>query len=325
MGSIYIIKNNINNKVYIGQTIQALNIRLQNHKMASRIEDTKFYRAMRKYGEDNFFIELLETVSNDKLDERERYWIKEYDSYYNGYNSTLGGNGTPRIDYNLIIQEWKQGKSVKQISDTLKLDRTTVSRILKTVFNISVEDIKQRGYQLLYSLTPDFILEQWNQGLTPHQISIKYGGDTNTIKKVLSQFGITDIDFKKRANMQQHLLSEEKVLKLWKMGLNITQISKIGGNRQTIRNILLTNGITEQEIDQRKRDTCNKNAKPVVQLTQDDIYLNTFPSAKKAGESLGKPSTSINGCCNHKPKYRTAYGFKWMFLDEYIRWKEGSK
>ena len=103
MGSIYIIKNNINNKVYIGQTIQALNVRLQNHKMASRIEDTKFYRAIRKYGEDNFFIELLENVSNDKLDERECYWIKEYDSYYNGYNSTLGGNGTARIAYNLII------------------------------------------------------------------------------------------------------------------------------------------------------------------------------------------------------------------------------
>lgn len=325
MGSIYIIKNNINNKVYIGQTIQALNIRLQNHKMASRIEDTKFYRAMRKYGEDNFFIELLETVSNDKLDERERYWIKEYDSYYSGYNSTLGGNGTPRIDYNLIIQEWEQGKSVKQISDILKLDRTTVSRILKTVFNISPDDIKQRGYQLLYSLTPDFILEQWNQGLTPNQISTQYGGDTNTIKKVLYLFGITDTDFKKRTNMQQHLLSEEKVLELWEMGLNITQISKIGGNRQTIRNILFTNGITEQDINQRKRDTCNKNAKPVVQLTQDDIYLNTFSSAKKAGEALGKPSTSISGCCNHKPKYRTAYGFKWMFLDEYIKMKEGSK
>ena len=59
MGSIYIIKNNINNKVYIGQTIQALNVRLQNHKMASRIEDTKFYAASILLAIDSKFSSVL--------------------------------------------------------------------------------------------------------------------------------------------------------------------------------------------------------------------------------------------------------------------------
>lgn len=323
MGSIYIIKNTVNDKVYIGQTIQALSVRFANHKMASRIEDTKFYRAIRKYGEDKFYIELLETVSDDQLDIRERHWINQYDSYYHGYNSTLGGNGTSRINYNKILEEWQSGKSIKQISEKLDISRDVVSRVLKTVFNISSEDIKQRGYQQLYTLTPEDILGYWIQGLTPHQISSQYGGDTNTIKNVLHSFGITDFDFKKRANIYQHLLPDEKIIELWQTGLNITQISKIGGNRNTIRNTLLANGITQEEIDQRKKETCNKNAKPVVQLTLDDIYLNTYSSAKKAGEALEKPSTSINSCCNHKSKYRTAYGFKWMFLDEYIKLTEG--
>ena len=91
MGSIYIIRNTINDKVYIGQTVQSLATRFLNHKMASRTEDTKFYRAIRKYGEDNFYIELLETVDYKDLNDREKYWIKYYNSYYNGYNSTLGG------------------------------------------------------------------------------------------------------------------------------------------------------------------------------------------------------------------------------------------
>jgi len=67
--------------------------------MASRVEDTKFYRAIRKYGENNFYIELLETTTIDNLNEREKYWISYYNSYKNGYNSTLGGDGVIRLDY----------------------------------------------------------------------------------------------------------------------------------------------------------------------------------------------------------------------------------
>jgi len=40
--------------------------------MASRVEDTKFYRAIRKYGEDKFYVELLEeNIPIEKLNERE--------------------------------------------------------------------------------------------------------------------------------------------------------------------------------------------------------------------------------------------------------------
>ena len=85
LGKIYIIKNNINTKVYIGQTIQTLGKRFSNHKIASNFEDTKFYRAIRKYGKENFYIELIEEVPQEELNNRECYWIKFYDSYYNLY------------------------------------------------------------------------------------------------------------------------------------------------------------------------------------------------------------------------------------------------
>ena len=99
-GSIYIIRNTINDKVYIGQTTQTIGIRFTNHKMASRTgEDTKFYRAMRKHGEENFYPELLERVEIENLNDRERYWIKHYQTYLGfknckGYNLTLGGQSS---------------------------------------------------------------------------------------------------------------------------------------------------------------------------------------------------------------------------------------
>ena len=91
MGKIYKITNNINKKIYIGQTIQDENIRWNHHiREASNGSDTKFHRALRKYGKDGFIWEVIEEVDNDKLNEREIYWISYFDTFNNRYNSTIG-------------------------------------------------------------------------------------------------------------------------------------------------------------------------------------------------------------------------------------------
>jgi hypothetical protein len=48
---------------------------------------------MRKYGIENFDIKEIECVDNKELSEREMYWIKYYNTYYDGYNATKGGEG----------------------------------------------------------------------------------------------------------------------------------------------------------------------------------------------------------------------------------------
>lgn len=93
---IYIIKNLINNKVYIGQSIN-IDKRLEVHKQNAFNETCKeydkcLYKAIRKYGLNNFSFEILEKCTEEDLNERECYWIKHYDSYNNGYNCTIGGN-----------------------------------------------------------------------------------------------------------------------------------------------------------------------------------------------------------------------------------------
>lgn len=88
---VYKIVCVVNNKLYIGQTTKTLKERLNKHLASSREERTKnvkFYRAIRKYGEDKFKIFLIEEVgSQEELDERELYWINHYDSVENGYNT----------------------------------------------------------------------------------------------------------------------------------------------------------------------------------------------------------------------------------------------
>ena len=96
--SIYTIYKSVNTKtgkVYIGFDSNWPN-RVRIHKSASKNQDCKFYRAIRKYGWDNFEWSVI-YQSKDKqhtLKEMESYFINIYDSMKNGYNSTLGGDGT---------------------------------------------------------------------------------------------------------------------------------------------------------------------------------------------------------------------------------------
>jgi hypothetical protein len=48
---------------------------------------------MNKYGNEHFHIEEVEECPLEILSEREKYWIKYFFSYENGYNATMGGDG----------------------------------------------------------------------------------------------------------------------------------------------------------------------------------------------------------------------------------------
>lgn len=91
-------------KKYIGQTLYEER-RKRDHLNQSYIFDRKFYRAVKKYGWNNFIYGIIETVDDKQLDDREMYFIDFYDTYKNGYNMTIGGGG--RRGYNLS-EETKQ-------------------------------------------------------------------------------------------------------------------------------------------------------------------------------------------------------------------------
>jgi group I intron endonuclease len=86
---IYQITNTVNHKIYIGKTKKTTEERFKRHYYAHTKSDTYLYRAMRKYGFDNFKIEIIENVDSD-LDSREKFWIKELSPHY---NMTEGGEG----------------------------------------------------------------------------------------------------------------------------------------------------------------------------------------------------------------------------------------
>lgn len=113
MGYIYKVTSKINGKIYIGKTESSIEERWKSHLRASFNENHKdynlaFHRAIRKYGEDNFTIEQIDTGVGAILKEKEQNWIAFYDSYKNGYNCTLGRDGQCKYNYQEIVDFYKE-------------------------------------------------------------------------------------------------------------------------------------------------------------------------------------------------------------------------
>lgn len=140
MPYVYKIINSINNKIYIGQTVNKIEYRLQEHWHASVKNKDKsvLHVAMRKYGKETFNIELIEEVDIINLSDRERYWIDYYKATDRniGYNITVGGEGTRTIDRNKVLELWNTGLNRLQIAEALGICRQSVSVVLKA-YNIT--------------------------------------------------------------------------------------------------------------------------------------------------------------------------------------------
>ena len=100
MPYIYKITNKINGKMYIGQTVNTIEIRFKRHVSdAYNGKEMAISKAIRKYGADNFTIEVIEECEREYLDEKEKYWIKYYDSVNVGYNMTDGATNANTYQY----------------------------------------------------------------------------------------------------------------------------------------------------------------------------------------------------------------------------------
>lgn len=151
-GKIYKYTNLINGKTYIGQTKQSLEQR--DHKHITQLNDnTYFHRAIKKYGRENFSLELIEdNIPLDLLNEKEIYYIDYFQSFYTtgkGYNLTQGG-------------AWSSGTQI--------LTRTQAEEIKQIIIKSTetFEKIGQRYGVTLYAIS------DINRGRSFYDNNLKY-------------------------------------------------------------------------------------------------------------------------------------------------------
>lgn len=120
---IYKFQNKINGIVYIGQSIH-LDTRYNEHRRNCLNKKhinyyCDFYKALREFGFDNFNYEIIEYCDENRLNEREVYWIAKYDSYHNGYNMTPGGDFNPSKVPEIVKKRTEKLLNVPEINKKL--------------------------------------------------------------------------------------------------------------------------------------------------------------------------------------------------------------
>ena len=131
-GKIYIHKNKINNKCYVGQTtMKRIHDRWRTNGVGY-IGSPKFYNAIEKYGWNNFEHIVLPAIytTQEELDQAEIDMIKELNSIENGYNSMTGGKSgyTVTDEHRENISEETKEK-LRQANLKLIKERYMIKRI----------------------------------------------------------------------------------------------------------------------------------------------------------------------------------------------------
>lgn len=132
--SVYMISNDVNSKVYIGQTTKPISERFKEHCSCP----SEVGKAIREIGKNHFSVSLLDDSAKnlDELAEKERFYIKKYNSFKNGYNKDGGGksNGKiaseskmvkvtttlpPELFQQIKVQAAKEGRTLSEILECL--------------------------------------------------------------------------------------------------------------------------------------------------------------------------------------------------------------
>jgi group I intron endonuclease len=139
MGYIYLITNFENGKLYVGQTVNTIEYRWNKHieeTYGGNKSNSLLHRAIIKYGASSFGICALEECADTKLNEREKYYIKKYDTYYThdkGYNLTWGGEGVTKYSDEEILYLWNQEYRNCEIAKILGANVNTISLRIKVL------------------------------------------------------------------------------------------------------------------------------------------------------------------------------------------------
>lgn len=139
--SIYVIKNDLNDKVYVGQSLHPQERFAEHCYLRKDRNNSILTNAIHKYGKEHFWLEILEE-DIENYNEREIYWISHFNSIRpNGYNISAGGesglNGlfspqsvlTKERLNNLIKELSESTASMASLCDKYQISQSLITRI----------------------------------------------------------------------------------------------------------------------------------------------------------------------------------------------------
>lgn len=167
-GKIYKIKNIVNHKEYVGCTISTLKKRFEEHiwRCLNSDSNTKFCNSIRKYGVENFMIELIEECDVINIYEREKFYIDNFNTYFLGLNSTYGGEGCLGYTHSKEIKD--------KISKILKNGKSHKGKTYEIIYGEKVDEERKKR--------SESVKNNW-KNMSPEEKEKRVKKVTDTIRK----------------------------------------------------------------------------------------------------------------------------------------------
>ena len=327
-GVIYKITNLINGKVYIGQTTRNKGINDRYQRKGVGVERVYSYHkdlrknnfdynshllnSFEKYGIENFVMSDIFDIafSKEELDIKERMYIRLYNSFKNGYNRNLGGNGNKG-------HESKKGGDSPFSKKVVQLDLN--GNYIKTwdslsdiyhELNINKSDVcsacngkhKSAGGYL-------WVFEE-DYDKNKEYIYVNRTGEYN--KKQIVKLSLSGEYIKEYSSISEAIKE-----------LGETNASKIAscckGKRKSHKGFMW---MYKDEYENKKDNVKPYSAKnkgvktKIVQISLDGEIIKIRDSMSEVERQLGISTSKISGVC--KGKRKTTGGYKWKYYDEAV-------
>lgn len=295
---VYIHRNIINNKAYIGITCQKPERRWRDGE-GYHDDQGIFYRAIQKYGWDNFeHIIWTENLTEEEAKKWEirlialfktnccRHRNPEY-----GYNMTDGGDGSGKSGHPMSEENKKRMIEFFTGREVPQEQREKISIGLKKYYED--EDNRKRLSELAKKRFED-----------PKNHPFFGKHHTDDTKEKMSQS-------KKElySNPENHPMYGRHHTEEAKRKNRNAHIGKIASDETRKKLSELKKGKFLGE-----NSPCSKK---ILQFNTDGEFIREFNALREIERVLGYSRTPIIRCCKHKPHCNTAYGFIWMYKEEY--------
>lgn len=195
MFSIYKARNTINGKIYIGKDADWPHRQTKHIRMALKNSQLVFHRALRKYGSDAFEWSIIDSCeTNEEACRLEIFYIDKLQSFVNGYNMTIGGEGGNTSPGRVLSEEEKErlrtlrlGK--KQPKEAVEKTMAAVRGKKQSSEHIAKKVASRAGYTMADETKERISLANtgktaWNKGLKGSQKPTVF---TDEMKKQLSE------------------------------------------------------------------------------------------------------------------------------------------
>lgn len=195
LGSIYLIENKVNGKVYVGQTLQSVKKRFEQHlKLLKSNQCQAVSRAIRKYGKENFSCIVLEAdIPEDLLDSKEEFYIREYNSISQGYNLCPGGQAWRRKPKELpaadIVALYESGESSRTIAKKYNVCHATVLMVVRKTCDPRIKNCRlpDRSSRISKETLVDLYI---NQGLTQETVANLLEVSLRTVQRAVKRHNL---------------------------------------------------------------------------------------------------------------------------------------